>query len=189
MRPFMKLPLIAIVLALVPSMAFAQRTPRTGSAAVGGDVGVFRPASDALDPSLSLDGFYEYYLSPRTSLRLGLGWTNPEYAFEGDESLRYVRIGGDVIYNWEGGAIHPFVGAGLGVYLLQRREDGDDIGNSEGRLGGVLLGGIEYFTSDTVSLKGEASYHLISNPDGPFGGRGPRNPDGFKLSVGLKKYF
>ena len=53
---------------------------------------------------------------------------------------------------------------------------------------GVLLGGIEYFTSNTVSIKGEASYHLISNADG-FAGRGPRNPDGFKLTIGLKKYF
>ena len=58
----------------------------------------------------------------------------------------------------------------------------------ESKLGGVLLGGIEYFTSNTVSIKGEASYHLISNADG-FAGRGPRNPDGFKLTIGLKKYF
>ena len=189
MKTFVKLPLIAIVLALVPSVAAAQRTPRTDSAAVGGDVGVFRPDADALEPSLSLDGFYEYYVSPRTSLRLGVGWTNPEYEFDSDESLRYIRIGGDIIYNWEGGAVHPFVGAGLGVYLLQRRDRGDDIGDSEGKLGGVLLGGIEYFTSSTVSIKGEASYHLISNADGGFAGRGPRNPDGFKLTVGLKTYF
>jgi len=104
-------------------------------------------------------------------------------ASEGEE------LGVDIIYNWEGGAVHPFVGAGLGVYLLQRRDSGDDIGDSEGKLGGVLLGGIEYFTSNTVSIKGEASYHLISNADGGFAGRGPRNPDGFKLTVGLKKYF
>lgn len=188
MKTSVTLPLIAILAILLPSSAAAQRTPRTDSAAVGGEVGIFRPDADALDPSLSLDGFYEYYVSPRTSLRLGLGWTNPEYAFEPDESLRYVRFGGDILYNWEGGAIHPFVGAGLGVYILQRRENGDDIGDSESKLGGVLLGGIEYFTSNTVSIKGEASYHLIANADG-FAGRGPRNPDGFKLTIGLKKYF
>jgi hypothetical protein len=188
MKTFVRLPLLAIALTLVPSLAAAQRTPRTDSAAVGVDVGVFRPDADALDPSLSLDGFYEYYVSPRTSLRLGLGWTSPGYDAEPDESLRHVRFGGDIIYNWEGGAIHPFVGAGLGVYMLQRRENGEDIGDSDAKLGGVLLGGVEYFTSNSVSVKGEASYHLISNAEG-FGGRGPRNPDGFKLSVGLKMYF
>jgi hypothetical protein len=34
-------------------------------------------------------------------------------------------------------------------------------------------------------VKGEASYHLISNVDG----FGPGNPDGLKLTIGLKKYF
>jgi hypothetical protein len=185
MTRFFKLPLLALVIALFPQTAEAQRTPRTDSAAVGGEIGVFRPAADALEPSLSLDGFYEYYLSPRTSLRLGLGWTDPGDQRESDESLRYIRIGGDLIYNWEGGTIHPFVGAGLGVYILQPVEDGDDAGDSESKLGGVLLGGVELFTSNTVSVKGEVSYHLISNVDNFR----PRNPDGLKLTIGLKKYF
>ena len=128
MKTSVRLPLIAILASLLPSVAAAQRTPTTDSAAIGGEIGVFRPDADALDPALTLDGFYEYYVSPRTSLRLGLGWTSPEYAFDPDESLRYVRFGGDIIYNWEGGTIHPFVGAGLGVYILQRREDGEVYG-------------------------------------------------------------
>lgn len=181
-----RLPIIAVVLFLLPGIAAAQgRTPRTDSAAVGVDVGVFRPSQDALKPALSLDGFYEYYLSPRTSLRLGLGWTAPEYDFDPDESLRYIRVGGDLIHNWEGGPIHPFVGAGLGVYIMQPRENGTDRAESESKLGGVLLGGLEFFTSNTVSVKGEASYHLISNVDN----FGPGNPDGLKLTIGLKKYF
>lgn len=186
MTTFFKIPLIVMAVALLPTMAEAQRrVPRTDSAAVGGDVGLFRPSDDALKPSISLDGFYEYYLSPRTSVRLGVGWTNPEYDVEPDQTLRYVRVGGDVIYNWEGGAIHPFVGAGLGLYVLQPRENGNSVADSESKLGGVLLGGLEFFTSDTVSIKGEASYHLISNVD-RFG---PANPDGLKLSIGVKKYF
>jgi hypothetical protein len=167
-------------------MAEAQgRTPRTDSAAVGVDVGVFRPSDDVLEPSLSLDGFYEYYMSPRTSLRLGAGWTEPEYDPDPNETLRYIRVGGDLIHNWEGGAIHPFVGAGLGIYILQPRLNGNDRADSESKLGGVLLGGLEFFTSNTVAVKAEASYHLISNVD-VFG---PRNPDGLKLTIGLKKYF
>lgn len=185
MKTLSRIAVIAAVFSLLPSFAEAQRTPRTDSAAVGGDVGVFRPSDDELESSLSLDGFYEYYWSPRTSLRVGLGWTNPGYERDPDASVRHIRIGGDVIYNWEGGALHPFVGAGLGVYIMEPRRNGDSLSDSESKLGGVLLGGIEMFTSNTVSIKGELSYHLISNVD-DFG---PENPDGLKLTVGLKKYF
>ena len=185
MKTVFKLPIIAAAMALLPAAAEAQRTPRTDSAAIGADVGVFRPSEDALDSGLALDGFYEYYTSPRVSLRLGLGWTNPGYEGGGNRNLRYVRIGGDLIHNWEGGTIHPFVGAGLGVYVMEPRHDGDSLADSESKLGGVLLGGIEMFTSNTVSIKAEASYHLISNVDN----FGPENPDGFKLTLGLKKYF
>ena len=186
MRNLFRLPIIAVVLCLLPVAAEAQgRTPRTDSAAVGVDIGWFRPVEDVLKPSLSLDGFYEYYLSPRTSIRLGLGWMAPEYEDEDDESLRYVRVGGDVIYNWEGGTVHPFVGAGLGLYVMQPRENGDDVADSESKLGAVVLGGFEYFTSNTVALKAEASYHFISNVEN----FGPANPNGLKLSIGLKKYF
>ena len=185
MRPLFKLPIIVVAMALLPVAAEAQRTPRADSAAVGAEIGVFRPSDDALEPGPSLDGFYEFYTTPRVSLRLGVGWTNPGYEGSDDSNLRYVRIGGDLIHNWERGTIHPFVGAGLGVYILEPREDGESLAESESKLGGVLLAGIEMFTSNTVSIKGEASYHLISNVDN----FGPENPDGFKLTLGVKKYF
>ena len=186
MKTVLTLPIIAVALTLLPVTAEAQgRTPRTDSAAVGVDVGLFRPNQDVLESGVSLDGFYEYYLAPRTSVRFGAGWTAPEYARESDESLRYVRVGGDLIYNWEGGPVHPFVGAGLGVYIMQPRENGNDVAESESKLGGVLLGGVEFFTSNTVAVKGEVSYHLISDVEN----FGPSNPNGLKFAVGLKKYF
>ena len=187
MKTLSRIPfLAAAALVALPLYANAQgRTPRTDSAAVGGDIGIFRPSDDELEPALSLDGFYEFYWSPRTSLRLGLGWTSPEYDRDPESHVRHIRIGGDVIYNWEGGTIHPFVGAGLGVYIMEPRNNGDTLGDSESKLGGVLLGGVELFASNTVSVKGEVSYHLISNVEN----FGPANPDGLKLSIGLKKYF
>lgn len=177
---------MATAIAVLPSMVQAQGlTPHADSAAVGVDVGLFRPSDDELKPALSLDGFYEYYFTARTSLRLGLGWTNPEFDRDNNTSIRHIRVGGDVIYNWEGNAIHPFVGAGLGLYIMEPRNNGNKLADSESKLGGVLLGGVEFFTGDTVSIKGEASYHLISNTDN----FGPANPDGLKLSIGVKKYF
>jgi hypothetical protein len=48
----------------------------------------------------------------------------------------------------------------------------------------MLLGGIEYFTSRTVSIKGELRYHIVSDIlNGSF------NPDGAAITIGLKKYF
>jgi hypothetical protein len=174
--------LTAALLAL-PCAAFAQgRTPHTDSAAVGGDIGIFLPRDDRLDSGLTLDGFYEYYVSPRVSLRMGLGWADPKEAREHDDSLRHVRISFDVVHNWEHGAVHPFVGAGIGVYFLQRRDNGESFGDSENQLGGALFGGAEFFTTRTVSVKAEASYHVISDAFGI-------NPDGLALTVGLKKYF
>jgi hypothetical protein len=173
--------ILAIALAVAPSIAHAQ-TPQTDSAAIGGDVGIFIPRSDILDNGLNLEGFYEYYLSPRTSVRLGLGWINPKFEFNDDASLRYIRVAGDLVRNWEGGNVHPFVGGGLGIYFLQEEIDGDDIGDSETKFGGTLFGGAEFFLDNTTTIKAEARYHLIQNING-------LNPDGLALTIGLKKYF
>jgi opacity protein-like surface antigen len=179
---------ITVLLLTLPAVADAQgrrsrgRTPHEGSAAVGGDIGVFLPSEDVLDSGLALEGFYEYYLTPRTSIRIGLGWANPDFDGDSDAHLRYVRVPLDVVYNWEGGKVHPFVGAGLGIYFLQFRNNGHDVGDSETKLGATLLGGVELFTSRTVSVKGELRYHIVSDID-------TFNPDGAAVSIGLKKYF
>jgi hypothetical protein len=170
----------------LPTLAAAQaRVPDTDSAAIGGDIGIFLPREEGMKSGLALDGFYEYYFTPRTSVRLGAGWMNPKFDTEEDDSLRAVRIGGDVVYNWEGGVVHPFAGAGLGIYFLQLRDNGDSLGDSETKLGGVLFGGVEYFTSRTLAIKGEARYHIVGDID-ELGGL---NPGGLSLSIGVKTYF
>ncbi|MBA3297132.1 MAG: porin family protein [Acidobacteria bacterium] len=181
MRIMISTSILALAITLAPALAQAQ-TPQTDSAAVGGDVGLFFPKSDALKSGLALDGFYEYYLSPRTSIRLGVGFMNPKIKRDEDDSMRYIRVGGDLVYNWEGGGVHPFVGAGVGAYFLQEKDNGDNFGDQETKIGGNVFGGAEFFTSNTLSVKAEAKYHLISN-------LGAFNPDGLSLTVGLKKYF
>jgi hypothetical protein len=172
----------ASVVFLAPS-AYAQRTPTADSAAVGGDVGLFLPRQDDFTAGLDLFGFYEYYMSSRTSVRLGLEWMNANVDDDlGDGSVRYVRIGGDLVYNWERGAIHPFGGAGLGVYILQLRAGGENVGDSEAKFGGAVFGGFEFFTDRTTAVKAEARYHVVTNQNG-------FNPDGLSLTIGLKKYF
>jgi opacity protein-like surface antigen len=177
--------ILIMLLAAIPATAGAQgRVPTTDSGAIGGDVGVFLARDPDLSSGLSLEGFYEYYMSPRLSVRTGLGWSNPQYeeSRDPDASLRHVRVAVDIVHNWEGGTVHPFVGAGIGAYFLQRRNAGSNFGDSETKLGGTLLGGVEIFTAPTVSVKAEGRYHIVPRTFG-------LDPDGFALTIGLKKYF
>jgi len=156
--------------------------PHKDAAAFGGDFGVFFPKEDELTQGLVLEGFYEYYLSARDSVRVGAGWLNPKFDRESSDSLRMIRIAVDLVHNWEGGAVHPFAGAGLGTYFLQLRDNGENFGDSQTKFGGTVFGGVEFFTSPNVSLKGEARYHIVSKVDG-------FNPSGLALTIGLKSYF
>ena len=184
MSEYLKNFILIAALALLPASALAQgrRVPHTDSAAVGGEIGVFLPRDGGLDAGPALEGFYEYYLSARNSVRLGVGWANPKRATEHSDSLRQVRVAADLVHNWEGGSIHPFVGAGLGIYFLQFRDNGRNAGDSETKFGGTLFGGAEFFANRTTSVKAEARYHVIQKI-------GATDPDGLALSIGLKKYF
>jgi hypothetical protein len=155
--------------------------PHTGANAVGAEVGAFMPKQDGMSNSAEVTGFFEPYLTPRDSLRLVVGWMNPKVETSNDQSTRQVRIGGELIHNWEGGAIHPFVGAGLGAYFLKALAAGTD-GPSATRLGGTILGGAEFFTSKTFSVKGEARYNVVSKWNA-------YDPSGLSLTIGVKSYF
>jgi hypothetical protein len=160
-----------------------ERAPHTGSTAVGIDVGTFIPTEDQLDNALIVNALLEYYLTPRVSLRTDFGLTDPGFARESSDSLRQIPLRVDVNYNWEGGRWHPFVGAGVGAYFLTFKDNGRTFGDTETKPGFNLGGGVEYFTGRTVSLKGEARYHMIRNL------RGGQDPSGMVFTGGLKKYW
>jgi len=167
----------------LPSVAAAQaRMPHKDAGALGGEVGIFLPKEDVLTTGLALEGFYEYYLTARDSVRVGAGWLNPKFENESSDSLRQIRIAVDFVHNWEGGAVHPFVGAGVGTYFLQFRDNGNNVGDSETKFGGTIFGGAEFFTSNTFSVKGEARYHIVSKVN-------DFNPSGLALTIGVKSYF
>lgn len=170
-----------LVLTLLPAPAKAQ-VPDTGMWSVGADLGAFIPREEIYDNSLDLQGFGEYYLTPRIGLRIGAGWADPSVGREDGDSVRITRVTFDVTYNWEGGKTHPFVGAGIGAFFLQPRDNGESAGDSQNEAGMNLFGGLEYFTSRTVSVKGEARYQIVGSDVLP-------DPHGLTLSIGLKKYF
>jgi hypothetical protein len=176
--------LLAALLLTLPSPAQAQRRqPAEGSLAVGGDIGVFIPTDELFGPSPAIEGHADFYVSPRLSVRFGVNWTDPSFDRESSDSLRQIRIGGDFLYNWERGKWHPFAGAGLAAHLLQHKDNGRSIGDGESKLGGALLGGIEYFTARTIALKGEARYQFVGETRNNF------DPSGFVLLGGVKAYF
>ena len=116
------------------------------------------------------------------SLRTDFGITNPSFARESVDSLRQIPLRVDLNYNWEGGRWHPFVGTGVGAYFIQLKDNGESFGASETKAGFNVGGGLEYFTGRTVSLKGEARYHMIGKTTGG------QDPSGLVFTGGLKKY-
>lgn len=166
-----------------PVLARAQgRVPQEESTALGFDVGAFMPRSDLLDGGGLMTVYYDYYVTPRVSLRSSFGWTNPEFESSDRDSLRQMPLRLDVAYNWEGGQWHPFVGAGLGAYFMQFRNSGETIGDTETKLGANLGAGVEYFFSRTIAFTGEGRYHAVQKVRGI-------QPSGLALSVGVKTYF
>jgi hypothetical protein len=174
--------LIIIVLGSVTSAASAQpRVPDTGMGAVSGSIGLIFP-KDPFETDVALAGAFDYYFTPRVSLRPGVMWAEPDVE-DHDESLRRFGLMADVIYNWERGKWHPFVGAGIGAYFFQPKAAGESFRDDETNIGGNVGGGIEYFTTRTTVIKGEVQYHFIEQ------GSLPQSPSALTLMVGLKKYF
>ena len=187
MRKFFIGSLTLAVFTLCATSVLAQdnrrRQPHTGSEAVGFEVGAFVPNDDQFDSDLLVNGLFEYYLTPRVSLRTEFGITDPGHAREPADSLRQVPLRLDVNYNWEGGVLHPFVGAGVGAYFLRNKDNGRPFGQTFTEPGINLQGGLEYFLNRRVTLKGEARYHRIDSlPGGP-------DPSGWALTLGMKRYY
>jgi opacity protein-like surface antigen len=172
---------LAAVLGL-PAQAWAQRMPHADANAAGADVGVFAPQQSGMGSGLDIGGFFEHYLDSRDSIRGEVGWMQAMQDNDSTKSVRQIRVGGDLIHNWEGGALHPFVGAGLGLYFVQPRVSGSNNGNGATRFGGNILGGLEFFTAKTFAVKAEARYHVVQGWNG-------YDPSGFALTIGLKSYF
>src|SRR4051812_18817888 len=124
--------LVALVLSgLYASPAAAQtrrraiRAPAPGMAAVGVSIGADIPADETLDKGLDLAGTVEGYLTSRVSVRGQIGaawWDIVGHRFTG--TVKPIYLDGNIVYNWEGGAVHPYVTAGIGMYKFRSSEAG-----------------------------------------------------------------
>ncbi len=169
--------------------ASAQRrgpVPNTGMAAIGGSIGASVPSDASLQNGPELAGQIEGYLTPRVSIRGQVGaawWDITGRGFRG--TVKPVFVDGNVVYNWEGGAIHPYVTGGFGLYHY-----GFDIPGANGtdnKFGVDLGGGLEFFFRRHATLTGEVLYHAVSTPThSPVTDFESRF---WTLSMGVKRYF
>jgi opacity protein-like surface antigen len=179
MRRLLCITAVLNCLFLLPASA---QTPNTGLIGVGGDIGVFFP-DEAFEKTFTFDGFGEFYLTPRASVRGMFSYASPGFENRTEDHFRQARLLFNGVYNWEMGVWHPFATAGAGFYFVRELLDGANDPDSETRGGLNFGGGIEYFVGDRASVKGEARWDVVSQPTG--------FPDatGFTITIGYKRYF
>jgi hypothetical protein len=180
-------------LMLVSLPAAAQRraagpVPARGMTAVGVSIGAAMPGDDRLDSGLLLAVNAESYFTRRVSLRgqlIGAWWGFDERPGRSDYGVRPVAFTGNVVYNWEGGVVHPYATAGLGVYSFRFTESDTD--SHDTTVGLDLGGGLEYFIHRRDTLTLEVLFHpLVGDVHSRFSSY---TPWFWSIAGGYKAYF
>jgi len=178
---------VCVLSLLISVPAFAQRAPAPEMWAVGGSIGASLPTDPSLKNGLDVALTLEGYLTSRVSVRGQLGgswWDITGRHFTG--TVKPLRLDGNLVYNWEGGAVHPYVTAGVGMYRFRSSIDGAGDG-SDTKAGVNLGGGVEYFVQRRTTVTGEVLYHKV----GAFNAPVTTFNDGsfWSLDIGLKAYL
>lgn len=177
---------IALSAAVRPAAA-QRRVPAAGIWALSGSLGATVPAEPSFDNGLELAGAIEGYLTPRVSVRghlAGTWWDIVGRGFRG--TVKPLAVDGNLVYNWEGGAVHPYVTAGLGLYhysfdITAAPESSDN------KLGANLGGGLELFVARRAAFTAELLYHAVQEPT--TSRLAAFNPRFWSFAVGAKAYF
>lgn len=172
----------ALAYVLLPTAAAAQPVPDAGQVAAGGEIGVFIPTDEQLEPGIVGGGLIEFYITPRLGIRGSVTAIRTSYDRVDDDDERQLRFGADLIYNWEFGKVHPFAGGGVGIHLLRFYRNGDNEGPNDSNFGAQAIGGAEFFLNRAWTVKAEGRYQWVAD-------RPSLDPDGLALTVGLKRYF
>src|SRR5262245_7095944 len=148
-RPILLSAAMIVTCIAAPAIAQERRdirgpVPAPGMVALGGSFGAAPPLEGSFTTGPVLTGNIEGYLTRRLSIRgqvSGAWWDITGRSFTG--SVQPVALDGNVVYNFEGGKIHPFLTGGVGLYHYRFNENQiDGSANKPGFNGG---GGIEYF--------------------------------------------
>jgi hypothetical protein len=162
------------------SAATPSTAPKEGDMAVSFNVGLAKAFDDDfedLEPVFT--GSFEYYTSPRVSWRGLLGVTSFDADLPGNASVDTTFLTANVLYNWEGGVIHPYLTGGAGLY--QKNGSSDLPSRFDESVFGVNGGGgIDWYLGSRWALEFEGTFHGLSgeNPNTLFLG-----------SAGVKFWF
>jgi hypothetical protein len=184
-----------ILVALWPQPAAAQSEhPRENTVAIGGGVGFLASDNGTRDVAQTLqattgnvDAFFEYYYTPRASLRVMYGWASPQFESPLGGSLRRQHLTFGFIYNWELGRFRPFATIGGGAHFLTRRNIGGQPDDRVNKPGGLLGWGGEYYFR-TFAVRSEMNVHILSEEKSlpEFNGK---TLTGFTWTFGIKVPF
>lgn len=178
---------IALGWLLATATASAQHrerpiVPDRGMWGAGATIGLVLPIERALAANASVEGYGEYFLTPRVAVRLTAGRVAPNIKFAGREAIRAIFVVSALVYNWESGRWHPYVAGGVGAYRL--RHLAAAAFPSRTKAGGYAGAGIEYFARRRVTLTGAVDLHGV-----PAAGFEPLSTSFVTLGVGLKLLF
>jgi hypothetical protein len=188
MRASLRLIVTLSLLVVGAPQAYAQRrVPAAGMWGLGGSIGAGVPSDPSLANGLEVAGNLERYVTPRVSIRGQLGgmWSDiVGRHFTG--TMKPVILDGNVVYNWEGGVLHPFVTGGGGLYFYRSSITGAPA-MTDTRPGFDFGGGLELFYIRRTTMTAEALYHVVSQVDTPLT---TFNQGQFwTFGVGVKRYF
>jgi len=172
---------ILIMFSPIAALAATRSTaPNEGDMAASFNVGFARAFDnhfEEIDPVFT--GTFEYYTSPRVSWRGLLGVTSFDADRPRNANIDVTFLTANVLYNWEGGQVHPYVTGGIGLYgkdassALPSDFDETVFGLNGG-------GGIDWFLGERWALEFEGTVHSLTGED----------PDTALLgTVGIKFWF
>jgi hypothetical protein len=171
-----------------PAAAQARRgpVPARGMNAVGLSAGLAVPGDDTLSSGPVLALSVEHYFRRRLSIRGQLSGAWFDIADTGDDNgVSPAAFDANVVYNWEGGAVHPYVTAGLGLYTYRFTEN--DVDSHDATAGVNLGGGVEYFFTRRDTLTIELLFRpIVGEVDSVSRSYTPWY---WSASGGYKKYF
>ena len=179
---------VGVVMAIgVTPAAAQQRVPDAGMWAVGASAGASGPADASLQRGFEGAGNIEGYMTPRVSIRGQVGATSWDVVgrnFSG--TITPIFADANLVYNWEGGVVHPYVTGGVGIYHYHGSESATQ-DRSDTKPGVDVGGGLEYFFTRHTTITGELLYHKV----GAFASPLATFNDGsfWRFGVGAKVYM
>lgn len=197
MRNYFAIVALGLAMSIAATPALAQRrarapraaagpVPDTGMGAIGVSFGAAVPRDGSLDNGPILAGTLETYLTPRVSLRAQVGRAWWEVIPRPGSKVKPLFVDGNVVYNWEGGVVHPYVTGGVGLYHYAFEGPPVD-GATTNELGADLGGGAEYFFTRHTTATFELLFHVVNSPTVTPGIA--FNSRFWNFSVGVKHYF